>query len=167
MADDLSLFVALAEIAGVFVGFGALIGVARRAEIDRDQLGQIRAVVTVGLVVVVAALLPVGLARYRLADPALWRVSSLLFLALNWAAIILSLRRPENRALTVAQARTSPLQAAFFWILLEVPIQVPLALGVLGVRPDLVPAFYTTALLFSLFEAAAVLARLVYSQAEG
>jgi len=47
------LFLAIAEIAGVFVGFGALISFTRRAEIEAEQLGQIRAVVTIGLVVIV------------------------------------------------------------------------------------------------------------------
>jgi hypothetical protein len=55
--------------------------------------------------------------------------------------------------------------AAFFWLLLELPIQVPLVLTLLGLFPDLEPAFYTTALVFHLFEAAYVLARLVYWQA--
>ena len=44
--EDLVLFVTIAEIAGVFVGFAALIAVTRRCEIDASQLGQIRAVVT-------------------------------------------------------------------------------------------------------------------------
>jgi hypothetical protein len=54
--------------------------------------------------------------------------------------------------------------AAFFWILLELPLQIPLILILLGLRPDLEPAFYLTALMFNLFEAAFVLAQLVYSE---
>ena len=63
MIQDVDLFVAIAEIAGVFVGFGALISVTRGAEIEASVLGRIRAVVTIGLLVVVAALVPVGLGR--------------------------------------------------------------------------------------------------------
>jgi hypothetical protein len=48
--------------------------------------------------------------------------------------------------------------------LLELPVQVPLILSVLGIRPDLQPAFYLTALVFNLFEAAFVLAQFVYLQ---
>lgn len=164
MAQDVDLFVAIAEIAGVFVGFGALISVTRRTEIEASQLGLIRAVVTIGLVVIVAALIPVALVRYGVTGHNLWSLSSLGFLFLIWAVIIFSLRRPENRELTITRARTSPVMAGFFWLLLEVPMQVPLILAVLGSYPDLEPAFYLTALVLNLFEAAFVLAQFVYSQ---
>ena len=113
MIQEIELFIAMAEIAGVFVGFGALIGVTRRREVETGQLGQIRGVVTVGLVVTVAALIPVGLDRYGVTGRSLWVFSALTFLVLNWAVIGLSLRRPENRQLVIAQAQTSPLSAAF------------------------------------------------------
>lgn len=161
--DDVVLFVTIAEIAGVFVGFAALISVTRRSEIDTSQLGQIRAVVTIGLMVVVAALIPVWLGAYQVTGHPLWVVASLIYLVLNWAVIYLALRRPENRRLAAAQARTTPVMAAFFW-LLEIPIQVPLLLVVFGVNRELDAAFYLTALVFHLFEAALVLAQLVYAQ---
>jgi hypothetical protein len=165
LAQDVDLFVAIAEIAGVFVGFGALISVTRRSQIEAAQLGQIRAVVTIGLVVIVAALIPVGLDRYGVTGHSLWFVCGLIFLVLIWAVIILSLRRPENRELMIARARANPVMAVLFWLVLEVPMQIPLVLTVLGPYPDLEPAFYTTALVLNLFEAAFVLAQLVYSQA--
>ncbi|MEJ2303905.1 MAG: hypothetical protein P8Y14_20445 [Anaerolineales bacterium] len=161
---EIDLFIAMAEIAGVFVGFGALISVTQHSEIEADQLGQIRAVVTIGLVVMVAALIPIGLDRYHLSSHNLWFVSSLVFLVISWAVIVLSLRRPENRQLMIAQARSSPMKAMFFWLLLELPVQIPLLLILLGPWPDLEPAFYLTTLVFNLFEAAFVLAQLVYSQ---
>lgn len=161
---EVDLFLAIAEIAGVFVGFGALISVTRRSEIGAAQLGQIRAVVTAGLVVIVAALIPVGLDRYHLTGHELWFVSSLAFLVISWAVIVLSLRRAENRTLMLRQMQTRPTQALFFWVFLEVPVQVPLVLAALGVRHDLEPAFYLTALVFNLFEAAFVLVQFVYSQ---
>jgi len=164
MAQDVDLFVGLAGIAGVFVGFAALISFTRRTEIVMPELAHIRAVVTIGLLVIVAALLPVGLSRYGVTGHSLWLICSLIFLFLIWAAGIMGLRRPENRAMVVTQARTSPVMTAFFWLLLEVPIEVPLVLSVLGVFPDLEPAFYTTALVLHVFEAAFVLTQLVYSQ---
>lgn len=163
MAEDVVLFVTIAEIAGVFVGFAALIAVTRRAEIDAAQLGQIRAVVTIGLLVVVAALVPVGLNAYEITGHGLWVASSAAYLVLNWVVIVVALRRPENRELAAAQARTKPLMAALFWVM-EIPIQVPLLLVLFGVRQDLDPAFYMTALVFHVFEAALVLAQLVYTQ---
>lgn len=44
MMHEVVLFVTIAEIAGVFVGFGAWIAVTRPSEIDAAQLGQIQAV---------------------------------------------------------------------------------------------------------------------------
>lgn len=160
---DTGLFVTIAEIAGVFVGFAALIGVTRRSDIGASQLGRLRAVVTIGLVVVVGALLPIVLGAYDLAERTLWLIAGLAYLILNWVVIVLALRRPENRRLAADQARTMPMGAAFFW-LLEIPIQVPLLLLVVGVSPELDAAFYLTALVFHLFEGALVLAQLVYDQ---
>ena len=70
MTVDSVIFIAIAEIAGVFVGFGALISVTRRSDVDPAQLGSIRAVVTAGLTVVVAALIPVVSASYGVGGPA-------------------------------------------------------------------------------------------------
>ncbi|MFW9785727.1 MAG: hypothetical protein ACFFFB_25815 [Candidatus Heimdallarchaeota archaeon] len=63
--------------------------------------------------------------------------------------------------------RSSPVTTVFFFLLLEIPLQVPLILVMIGLYPDLEPALYTTALFFNLFEAAVVLAQLVYLQVEG
>jgi hypothetical protein len=164
MVEDPNLLTAIAEIAGVFVGFGALISVTRRSEIDSAQLSQIRAVVTIGLVVMVAALIPVGLSRYGAEGHTLWLLCSITFLVLIWAVTIFSLRSPDNRRLAVARARDNPIMAAFFWILLEIPMQAPLVLVVFGAAPELESAFYVTALVLNLFQAAFVLAQFVYSQ---
>lgn len=164
MTLDRTLFVAIAEIAGVFVGFGALISVTRRTDVALAQLGAIRATVTAGLTVVVAALVPVALSAYGLDGRALWLFSSLAFLGLSWAVIGLSVRSATHRRLLADLARSQPVSSLFFWLVLELPIQVPLILAVLGPFPDLDPAFYITALAFTLFEAAFVLAQFVYSQ---
>ncbi|MCA9885379.1 MAG: hypothetical protein KC708_20515 [Anaerolineae bacterium] len=161
----MSLLTAIAEIAGVFVGFGALISVTRRSEIDAAQLGLVRAVVTIGLEVLVAALIPVGLSRYGFAGHDLWLLSSLVFLAIIWVVLILSLRNAENRQLAIQRTHSDPVMAAFFWVLLEIPMQAPLVLVILGINPSLDPAFYITALVLNLFQAAFVLAQFVYSQA--
>ena len=162
--QTIDFFIAIAEIAGVFVGFGALISVTRRTRFEVPQLGRIRAVVTIGLLVIIAALIPVVLSSYGLSDDNLWFISGLSFLILNVAVITLSLLRSENRVFLAAQSRANPLTAAFFWLLLEMLVQVPLILILLGSWQDLEPAFYSTALVFNLFEAAYVLAQLVYAQ---
>ncbi len=164
MDQTLSLYVTLAEIAGVFVGFGALISITSRNEAPSDRIALIRAAVTIGLVVMVAALLPLVISAYDVDEPTLWRVSSLVFLLLSWSVIVLALRSRGNREIVRSQAQRHPRSSAFFWLALELPVQLPLILAVLGVAPDLGEAFYTTALVFNLFQAAFVLARFVYDR---
>jgi hypothetical protein len=43
--------------------------------------------------------------------------------------------------LLAAQSRANPWTAAFFWLLLEIPVQVPLILILAGSWQDLEPAF--------------------------
>ena len=164
MTQDVELFIAIAEIAGVFVGFGALISLTRKNAIDFPQLGRLRGVVSVGLVVIVAALIPVGISRYGITDHDFWLVCSIIFLFLVWAQILLSLRKSEYRELLTKQTLDSPIVSMFFWILLEAPIHVSLILAIIGIYPDLEPAFYTTALLFHLFEATFLLVQIVNYQ---
>ena len=159
---DVDVFLGLAGIAGVFVGFAALIGLTHEGDVDQARFIDIRGVVTIGLLLIVVALVPVVLGRYGLVEHTLWLTSSLVFLALLWTVSFYGMRRPENRAAMRAQARAAPRLYVFFWVALETPIQVPLILTVLGLFPDLEPAFYLTALVFQLFEAAYVLSELVY-----
>jgi hypothetical protein len=159
---DIDLFLSIAEIAGVFVGFGALIGFSR----DRtaEARAPLRGVVTIGLVVLVASLIPVALARYGLTERTLWGASSGAFLSIIWIAIAALFLDPEHRAWAKIDAKAHPTITALFWVFLEVPIQVPLILVLLGVAPDLAPAFYVTGLVLNLFEAAFLLARLVLAR---
>lgn len=165
MDQTLSLYVTLAEIAGVFVGFGALISVTRRTEAPPDRVARIRASVTIGLVVIVAALLPLVISRYDVDEQTLWRVSSVIFLALSWSVIVLAVRSTDNREVIRSEAREHPRSSAFFWLVLELPVQVPLILAVLAIPPDLGEAYYTTAIVFNLFQAVFVLAQFVYDRA--
>ena len=166
MAVDLLLFIAIAEISGVFVGFGALIGVSGRDEIEPSQLQRLRGLVTVGLVVVIAALIPVLITSYGFIDHILWFWSSLIFLCLNWSVMLWTIRQPESRAVMKSMTRANPVKMALFWLLLEVPLELPLFIVILGLFPDLDSAFYLTGLLFLLFQAAYTLATVVYSKSE-
>ncbi len=162
MEMNLDLFVPIAEIAGIFVGFGALISVGR----DRgaETLAMLRTVITNGLVVLVAALIPVALSRYGLTDRTLWGCSSAAFLVMTWIAILGQLQDSKSRAWAMAYAKTHPKLTTFFWVFFEVPIQVPLVLAMVGFAPSLAPAFYLTALVVNLFEAAFLLARVVFTR---
>ena len=91
MIQDFEFFIGIASIAGVFVGFAALISVTHRDAIEAFQLVRIRAVVTIGLMVIVASLIPIGLNYYGVTGHNLWFICSLVFLFLNWTMAILSL----------------------------------------------------------------------------
>ena len=167
MNADVNLFVGIAELAGVFVAFGALIGVIRSGDIAPPQLGLIRVLVTLSLVVIIAALLPFVVASFEYGAHTTWAVSSLTFLVLLWMAIGLAVTNPDYRHTMVGQVRHNRTRAATFWVLrvaLWVLIQLPLVLILFGVNPALDMAFYLTALTFNLFEAAFILAQIVYAQ---
>ena len=78
--QDADLFMELAAIAGVFVGFGALIAVRSGGASDAFEVAWMRGVVSVGLVAVLAALAPVAISRYGLTKHEVWALSSVLFL---------------------------------------------------------------------------------------
>ena len=85
--QDTDLLVQLAAIAGVFVGFGALIAVRSGGASDAHEVAYIRSIVSIAVVVAIAALAPVTLSRYGLAGHDLWLVSSVLLLALIAEAV--------------------------------------------------------------------------------
>jgi hypothetical protein len=161
---ETEIFIGIAHISGIFIGFEALIGAVRKDEVDSSHLVHIRSVVTVGLVSIVAALIPIGFQAYGISGHLLWFLCGLIFFILNLIVLILSMRKTENRKLLATQMREKPLMTVLFWALLEIPLQVPLILIFTGVFPDLEAGFYITSLLFNMFQAAFVLAQLVYSK---
>lgn len=160
MIQNSEIFIGIAHIAGIFVGFEALISVTHQKEV-----GRIRGIVTVGLTTIIASLIPIGLSFYGFSGHCLWFLSSFIYLCLDWTVIILSLRISENRELVKTQVKTKPVSAILFWLIFEVPLQVPLILAIIGLFPDLEQAFYITALLFNLFSAAYVLSQIIYTKA--
>jgi hypothetical protein len=152
-------FLSIAEIAGVFVGFGALISLLR----DRQAEGRValHGVIANGLVALVAALIPAALNEFGLIGPGLWGWSAGAFLFLCWAALWGGLRNPEIREATTADAKTHPVLAIAFWGI-ELPLQLPLLLILLGVLPSYSRALYFTALVLCLVQAAFLLGRAVF-----
>jgi hypothetical protein len=160
--EDLELLIVIAEITGVFVGFGALISISRPKDTATSQIIQIRGVVSIGLSVFVVSLIPVLLSRYGVEGHLLWFICALIYLVMNWGSLIQGFRESESRTFAANQARAQPLRTLFFWVLLEVLMQGPLYIILLGLFPLLEPAFYTTSLLFNLFEGVYLLAQVVY-----
>jgi hypothetical protein len=161
--EEFQLLGTLAQIAGVFVGFGALISV-RRGNLTRPiELTFIRGVVWTGLLVIVAALLPVALDPFidRLA---LWRLCGFLTLAVYWGMVVINNLTREQRRLTAAYRRRHLIGLLIVSILLDVPMTVALGVLALGLRPDLEAALYTIGIVSILFEASFYLLYLVYAQ---
>lgn len=161
--EEFQLLGTLAQIAGVFVGFGALISVRRGNQTRPIELTFIRGVVWTGLLVIVAALLPVALDPFI--DPdALWRLCGFLTLAVYWGMVLLNNLTPEHRRLMAAYRRRHLVWLVVVGVLLDLPMTVALGVLVLGLRPDLEAALYAVGIVSILFEASFYLLYLVYTE---
>ena len=162
--QDTELFLSLAEIAGVFVGFGALISVRSGGASEAHEVAYVRSVVWAAIWVVIAALAPVIISRYDITGHDLWLVCSLVALVL-WLGLLLGdARTPEAREDLVATSRARFIREMTVSLLVAVPMVIALVLIVLGVFPDLEPALYLTAVALGLFMGALTLLLLVFSQ---
>jgi hypothetical protein len=164
---DPNVLIGVASLAGVFVGFGALISVVRSEESEPHQLGLIRLLVSVSLVAIVGALVPLVLETYGIAGHTIWALSSVVYLGLLWVVIALALSSPAYQRTLAGQARRNRVLAAGFWlvrILIWVAIQLPLVLIILNVSPDRDVALYLTSVAFNVCSAAFLLAQIVYAQ---
>jgi hypothetical protein len=162
--QDTELFMGLAGIAGVFVGFGVLISVRAGGANDAHEVTYIRAVVTVAIWVVIAALAPVIVSRYGVTGHRLWAACSLLALVLLLGQWIANERTTESRELGAAWSRAQTIATVASYLGLMIPTIAALILVVLGLFPDQEPALYLTAVGLGLFLGAFSLLMLVFSQ---
>lgn len=145
---DTELFLSLAEIAGIFVGFGALIAVRGAGTSDFWSVAGIGLLVMSSAQVIILALAPVVIGQLRLPAHALWVSCSVLFLGLFWiAGEVVERAFPERMEMRMAW----PLKARWrlelaFALLVLLPMHVALALILLGVLPDLEAGLYFAAL---------------------
>jgi len=145
--QDADLFVGLAGIAGVFVGFGALIAVRSGGPTDPLELSPMRMIVSMAMLTIVAAIAPVALGRHDLTDHQVWALSG----ALGWVGFArvgaVSARTPEYRASWKVEVTKRTLSdivsGAFFALYMTVVLLAPIVI-VLGVAPDLEAALYFT-----------------------
>ncbi len=151
--QDTDLFLSLAEIAGVFVGFGALIAVRSDGTSDTWGVASVGMVVWGGIQVVVLALVPVAISRFPVADHALWMSSSLIFLAFFWIlGEVVERIFPERMAMRAAWPMKARWQMELiFGILVILPMNLALIVILLGVLPDLEAALCFVALVLLLF----------------
>ena len=165
--QDADLFMELAAIAGVFVGFGALIAVRSGGASDVFEVAYMRGVVSFGLLTIVAALAPVTLARYPLTDPDVWVLSSILVASGIVVSTAVNARTPEWRA----ESRTSaelgiprwvlPVGVVFLGVVVLAVALSPIVI-LLGLAPDLEGALYFTLVLLILLWDAWLLLQMVF-----
>jgi hypothetical protein len=161
--QDADLFMELAAIAGVFVGFGALIAVRSGGPSDAFEVAWMRGVVSVGLVAVLAALAPVVISRYGLTEHEVWALSSILFLVGVIGVFVLNNTTTEARVADEGISRRILVVRFAVWaptmlVLFSSPIVIAL-----GVAPDLEEALYFTVVALALFWSAVCLLMLVFT----
>jgi hypothetical protein len=170
--QDADLFLELAGIAGVFVGFGALIAARSDGPTDPQEVAPMRMVVAMGMMAIVAGLAPVALDRYDLTEHEVWASSSALVLASWLALLIVNIRTPEYRQgwkaeISAQGARGVDLAGwiewAVFAIYMATSLLIPTAI-VLGLVPELEAGLYFTAAVLILLGAGWALLGLVYAQ---
>ncbi|MDQ1323601.1 MAG: hypothetical protein QG587_936 [Chloroflexota bacterium] len=162
--QDTELFLGLAGIAGVFVGFGALIAVRSGGASDAFETTYMRIVVWLGMLTVVAALVPLTLSPYGLGEHEVWVLSCVSLVAAYLGMGIVNLRMPEARAVDAALSRTHKIAEHAMSVLLGIPTLIAVILIVLGLRPELEAALYRTVVVLLLLGAGGTLLELVYSQ---
>jgi hypothetical protein len=162
--QDADLFLELAGIAGVFVGFGALIAVRSGGASDVHEVVYMRAVVWMGMMTVVAALAPVTIGRYGLADHEVWALSSVLVFVGYFGMVAFATRTPEVTADRAARSQTFRVVEGAGTLLWAIATIVALGAIVLGVLPDLEAALYFTVVVLIMLGAGFTLLELVFAQ---
>jgi len=162
--QDADLFMELAGIAGIFVGFGALIAVRGGGASDAFEVAYMRGVVSYGLLTVVAALAPVTLGRYDLAEHQVWALSSVVVLVGLIAVTVLNASTPEYRDDTATPTRSRwlyPLALLGIAVLMLGAALAPIVI-MLNLAPELDAALFFTAVVMILMFDALQLLQMVF-----
>ena len=167
------LFIHLAEIAGVFLAFGALIAVRSGGASGRLEVAYTRGMVSLGVLVVVAGIAPVSLGFFDLAEHQVWALSSVLFVVLALVMTVAIARTPEYRANIAAEFEAARTPSRTRWIpvgetvasmaSILVMVLIPVVI-LLGVAPDLEAGLYFALVALILLGAAWALLALVFAQ---
>jgi hypothetical protein len=165
--QDADLFMELAGIAGVFVGFGALIAVRSGGASEPAEISPVRVAVAMGMLAVIGALAPVTLSRYSLTDHQVLALSSVLVLVGTFGTFVVYIRSPEYQAVSAARGgrelSASGVVENVVWLaLVGMMALAPVAI-VLGVVRSHEAALYFTLVALLLFWAAIGLLMLVFT----
>ena len=171
--QDADLFMELAAIAGVFVGFGALIAVRRGGPTEPFEVAYTRGMVAIGVLAVIAALAPVTLGFFDLAEHQIWALSSVVFLVVGLTLTVTMARTPEYRTNIAAQAEKTRAPSRSRWIAVSETVLsgasilalvlIPVVI-LLGAALDLEAGLYFALCALTLLQAAWMLLILVFAQ---
>lgn len=165
--QDADLFMELAGIAGIFVGFGALIAVRSGGSTDAFEVAWMRGVVSLGLAAGLAALAPVVISRYDLTEHEVWALSCILFLAVFVGLFAINMLTPEAwLAEDPVPMSLKVVRVGLWGSSVVVLILAPIAIA-LGVAPVDEAALYFTLVALSLFWSAVCLLMLVFTRRRG
>lgn len=158
----------LAEIAGIFVGFGALISVRNGAVREAHTVLYLLSVVGLGLWVICTSLFALAVGLFGLEDHARWLASSLVALVLYGTSVILMMRSRLMRAENQWGATRRRFHGVFIAVgaPLHLTVGASLILIIVGVWPAVEPALYVTALIAGQIFAGFTLLMLAVSQTE-
>jgi hypothetical protein len=162
MADDINSLLAIAEIAGVFIGFAALVTVVARGRGDASRLEDtfsLANVVIINVMIITAALVPVVVSRYGLAPSGVWRIASGFLFAVNLLQIAFLSRTTQGFSASFSQRRVMAVAV----MSLSPLFYIPLLLAIFGIKPNLAPAFFFTAIVAAIFQSSLLFADLVIS----
>ncbi len=164
--QDTELFMELAGIAGVFVGFGALIAVRNGGASEPQEVAPVRVTVGFGVMAIIGALAPVTLGEYDLTDHEVLALSSALVVVGLLGVSFMHVRSPEYKAYAASWERSTPgdLVEVVAWVLLVGGMALAPIVIVLGVAPGVEAALYFTVLVLILLLAAWALMSLVFAQ---
>lgn len=153
----------IAEISAAFAGFAALVSVLRQRGTRADALHDIlrlRIVISTSMVVVIAALIPVGLANFQLSERLVWGISACMLLLLNYGVIFSFIKSYKP-----VQGRFPPDNFAVGVVfILEFMDQAALILVLCNFWPGLAGPLYLAALILNICQAAFVFVRFVASE---
>lgn len=160
---DWELFVHMAEIAGVFVGFGALIAARSDEASDAHTVEYLRGLVVGGLLVVTAALAPLVVSRFGIEGHALWLPCSIFFVFIFLTSWIVDARSPENR---IERKANRAITLRYMTVVLPMTFGMlgSLILIVIGAWPKFEPALYFLAVTLLLIEQGFTLIWLVWTR---
>lgn len=153
----------IAEISVAFAGFAALVSVLRQRGTRADALHDIlrlRIVISTSMVVVVASLIPVGLASFQLSERLVWGISAGTLLVFNYGVLYSFIKSYKP-----VEGRFPPDSFAVSVVaMLEFVDQAALILVLFNFWPELNYPLYLAALIFNICQAALVFVRFVASE---